>query len=145
MNPTPQQQAMANGMKYVFPPIVFLTTAWLPAGLQWFFICLTGTTMIQTTATLNPAIRRWADIPPLPKEEKDPSGLVWQAPTKRPAKGDGIMASVKKNVKEAMGQDEEKKAWEAAQDYEARRAAEEKEKTARRLEEARQKRSRKRR
>lgn len=137
---------MNKGMMYVFPPLIFLTTAWLPAGLQWFFLCLTGTTMVQTAATLNPAVRRWADIPPLPSNEDliAPTSPVWQAPTKRGAEDQGIVQNVKKNVQEAVGQDDQKKAWQAAQDYEKRRAAEEKEKIARRLEEARQKRSRRR-
>ena len=145
-----QQQFITKGMMYIFPPLVFFTTAWLPAGLQWFFLCLTGTTIIQTTATLNPAIRNWVGLPPLPSKVPNPaaaaataaSGAVWQAPTKRPVPEPdiGIAQGIKKQVKDALGQDDRKREGEEAQRYEERRAAEEKEKLARRLEESRRRR-----
>ena len=149
-SPAGQQQHIAKALLYIFPPLVFLTTAWLPAGLQWFFLSLTGTTIIQTTAALNPAVRNWVGLPPLrPKADKaiaaatKTPGAVWQAPTKRPVSEDtGIMQGVKKQVQEAMGHDERKREWEDAQRYEERRAAEEKEKKARRLQEARSRRRR---
>ena len=71
-----QQQFITKGMMYIFPPLVFFTTAWLPAGLQWFFLCLTGTTIIQTTATLNPAIRNWVGLPPLPSKVPNPAAAA---------------------------------------------------------------------
>ena len=70
------------------------------------------------------------------------SGAVWQAPTKRPVPEPdiGIAQGIKKQVKDALGQDDRKREWEEAQRYEERRAAEEKEKLARRLEESRRRR-----
>ncbi|RYO82258.1 hypothetical protein DL762_000267 [Monosporascus cannonballus] len=149
LNPNPTQAAMMKSMIYIFPPLIFVSTAWLPAGLQWFFLMLSATTVAQTTATLNPAIRRWADLPPLPSSAGPVPGagaVTYQAPTVRSAKNGekgekgGIIKDITKGVQNTLGQDDRKKAWEKAEEYEARRAVEEKEKEFRRLEEMRRKR-----
>ncbi|RYP51607.1 hypothetical protein DL768_003114 [Monosporascus sp. mg162] len=148
LNPNPTQAAMMKSMMYIFPPLIFVSTAWLPAGLQWFFLMLSTTTVAQTTATLNPAVRRWADLPPLPSSAGPVPGagaVTYQAPTARSAENGedekgGIIKDITKGVQNTLGQDDRKKAWEKAEEYEARRAAEEKEKELRRLEEMRRKR-----
>ncbi|RYP58274.1 hypothetical protein DL769_009035 [Monosporascus sp. CRB-8-3] len=149
LNPNPTQAAMMKSMMYIFPPLIFVSTAWLPAGLQWFFLMLSGTTVAQTTATLNPVIRRWADLPPLPSSAGPVPGagaVTYQAPTARSAENGekdekgGIIKDITKGVQSTLGQDDRKKAWEKAAEYEERRAAEEKEKELRRLEEMRRKR-----
>ncbi len=149
MSNNPSQQRMMKMMfTYILPPVIFLTTAWLPAGLQWFFLCLTATTVVQTTATLNPVVRRWADIPPLTSEQvlRGVSPIVYQPPTpQNPAETNGIMDNISKGFQQSLGQDDRKKSWGKAKEYEERRAAEEKEKALRRMEEARRKRAEKRR
>ncbi|RYP69271.1 hypothetical protein DL770_008281 [Monosporascus sp. CRB-9-2] len=149
LNPNPTQAAMMKSMIYIFPPLIFVSTAWLPAGLQWFFLMLSATTVAQTTATLNLAVRRWADLPPLPSSAGPVPGagaVTYQAPTARSAENGekdekgGIIKDITKGVQNTLGQDDRKKAWEKAEEYEARRAAEEKEKELRRLEEMRRKR-----
>lgn len=88
-------------------------------------------------------------MPALPSSSS-PRGITYQAPNLRPGggeegkDGDGsIVKNITKGVRQSLGQDDQKKAWEKAQDYEARRAAEEKEKAWRRMEDARRRRSQK--
>ncbi|KAI1452860.1 60Kd inner membrane protein-domain-containing protein [Annulohypoxylon moriforme] len=132
-----------KGMIYILPPTMFLATAWLPAGLQWFFLMFTSASVIQSTATLNPAIRRWADIPPLPRKPggsvttASEAGVAWQPPSTSP--GGGIMESLLNSA-----ETKKKEQWKKAQDYEERRSLEEKEKAYRRMDEVRRQRARRR-
>ncbi|KAI0891270.1 60Kd inner membrane protein-domain-containing protein [Annulohypoxylon nitens] len=153
-NITPQTEmarAMQKGMVYVLPPVMFLATAWLPAGLQWFFLMFSGASIIQTTATLNPAIRRWAGIPPLPTKPRGvaaEAGITYQAPSPSyssptagptPPQNKGVMDSIfnsEETKKKAM--------WQKALEYEERRAAEDKERLDRRMDAIRRKRAEKR-
>ncbi|OTB00159.1 hypothetical protein M426DRAFT_242965 [Hypoxylon sp. CI-4A] len=146
----PMTENITKGMKYVLPPMMFFCTAWLPAGIQWFFLVLSAGSVAQTSATLNPAVRRWAGIPPLPTTAAGLApaassiGATWQAatpPSQLPANME------KKNVKDTakgfFGVDKQKEEWKKAQAYEERRAIEEKEKAYRRMEDLRRKRAEK--
>lgn len=153
---------ISQGMKYILPPMLFLCTAWLPAGIQWFFLVLSAGSVVQTTATLNPGIRRWAGLPPLPSANSGPAAHMttptWQAPTSsnqrsassstsstsNTSSSDGSgTKSVKDSAKSMFGVDKQKEEWKKAQAYEERRAAEEKEKAYRRMEDLRRKRAEK--
>lgn len=144
----PMAQNIQKWMKYVLPPMMFACTAWLPACVQWFFLMFSAGTVVQTSATLNPAVRRWADLPPLPG--KGPAvipaggrGVVWQAPNSpapKPAGGDKKDANSSGGL---LGNTKLKEQWKKAQEYEERRAQEEKEKTYRRMEDIRRKRAEK--
>ncbi|KAI0376726.1 60Kd inner membrane protein-domain-containing protein [Hypomontagnella monticulosa] len=149
-------QNLAQGMKYILPPMMFLCTAWLPAGIQFFFLTLSAGSVVQTTATLNPAIRHWAGLPPLPSRTSIPATYTtspsWQAPTS-PNKGSvhgsangstgNGTGSIRASAKSMLGVTKEKEDWKKAQAYEERRAAEEKEKAYRRMEDLRRKRAEK--
>lgn len=149
--------AMMNGLLYVFPPLIFLSTAWIPASLQWFFVCLTATTVVQSTATIHPAVRRYFQMPALPSSSSSSitNGITYQAPTARGSDqngkekdGDGesggIVKNITKGIQQTVGKDDQKKAWEKAQDYEIRRAAEEKERDYKRMEDLRRRKLQKR-
>ncbi|KAI0835256.1 60Kd inner membrane protein-domain-containing protein [Hypoxylon sp. FL0890] len=133
---------ISKGMKYVLPPMMFFFTAWLPAGIQWFFLMLSAGTVLQTSATLNPAVRRWAGLPPLPSRSLGPASAAsvpnatWQAPTQR-------STSANKDSAKSFFVDKQKEEWKKAQAYEERRALEEKEKAYRRMEDLRRKRAEK--
>lgn len=135
-----------KGMKYVLPPAMFLCTAWLPAGIQWFFLVFSAGAVAQTSVTLQPGVRRWAGLPPLPSKGQAPF----------PSTGSGSIVvqnprgSVPKNTKNTgvssiFAPNKQKEEWVKAQEYEERRATEEKEKAFRRMEDIRRKRAEKRR
>ncbi|KAF3056506.1 Mitochondrial inner membrane protein OXA1 [Daldinia childiae] len=146
----PTTENITKLMMYGLPPVVFLGTAWLPAGVQWFFLMLTTGSIVQTSATLNPTIRRLAGLPPLPNRS---GGLIstaavatptWQAPTppsQRSASNNasGATKGITESAKGLLGVDKQKEEWKKAQAYEERRAAEEKEKAYRRMEDLRRK------
>ncbi|KAI1469613.1 60Kd inner membrane protein-domain-containing protein [Daldinia caldariorum] len=144
----PARESITKMMMYILPPAVFLGTAWLPAGIQWFFLTLSAGSAIQTTATLNPAIRRAAGLPPLHamRPISTPAAITptWQAPTspsQRAAtdKMDTAKKGLGASAMSMLGVDKEKEQWKKAQLYEERRAAEEKEKAYRRMEDLRRK------
>ncbi|KAI0546122.1 hypothetical protein F4679DRAFT_558559 [Xylaria curta] len=144
----PAQEAMMKGMTYIMPPMMFLGTAWLPAALQWFFFCLSTTTLVQTQATLSPAVRKWADLPPLPDRNStaQAAGIEYQSPTKRSFRDsleDG-MNGVSKSIKDVTGTTDEKARWKKAREYEDQRAEEERQKALRRMDEVRRRRAEKR-
>ncbi|KAI1480331.1 60Kd inner membrane protein-domain-containing protein [Daldinia eschscholtzii] len=152
MSRDPTREKITKIMMYALPPAVFLGTAWLPAGIQWFFLALSAGSAIQTTATLNPAIRRIAGLPPLHgiRPIASPAAITptWQAPTSpsQRAAADTKAATQKGLGESAMGMlgvDKEKEEWKKAQEYEERRAAEEKEKAYRRMEELRRRQAQK--
>ncbi|KAI1812799.1 hypothetical protein GGS20DRAFT_556422 [Poronia punctata] len=140
----PMQATIMSGMMYVMPPLMFLGTAWLPAGLQWFFLVLSLGSLAQTQATIMPAVRRWAGLPPLADSNPTviPAKPQYEAPTSARGKVQSFMSAASKSVKDATGATDEKAKWKKAQEYEERRAQEEKEKMYRRMEEARRRRSR---
>ncbi|KAI8625592.1 hypothetical protein F5Y19DRAFT_264145 [Xylariaceae sp. FL1651] len=149
MRPNPMQETMMKAMIYIMPPLMFLGTAWLPAGLQWFFLVLSLGSVAQTQATITPVIRRWAQLPPLPDADNVSTNATikthsYQAPT--PASSglgsslrDGMTAA-SKTLKEATGTTEDKTRWKKAQDYEEKRAEEERQKAFRRMEDVRRRR-----
>ncbi|KAI0849035.1 60Kd inner membrane protein-domain-containing protein [Daldinia vernicosa] len=144
----PKTEGITKLMMYGLPPVVFLGTAWLPAGVQWFFLMLTTGSIVQTSATLNPTIRRLAGLPPLPMPNQG-GGLIqtaavatptWQAPTSFAQRSASeATQGITESAKGLLGVDKQKEEWKKAQAYEERRAAEEKEKAYRRMEELRRK------
>ncbi|KAH8664714.1 60Kd inner membrane protein-domain-containing protein [Xylariales sp. PMI_506] len=139
-SPTAQAAAMAKFIRYGMPPLMFLCTMWLPAAVQWYFFVFSAASVVQTSATLNPAVRRWADLPPLPSRpapalSSSPSSAMYQAPARnrgiRERLNDNI-ATMSKGLDEYTG-GEARAAVKKAQDYEKRRAQEEKEKALQRL------------
>ncbi|KAJ1329909.1 YidC/Oxa1 family membrane protein insertase [Microdochium nivale] len=154
VNQTPMAASMGQMMTYVLPPLVFLTTSWLPAAVQWFFLVFTATTTAQSTLTLNPAFRRMANLTPLaPRLPTQPpivstgtASAGWQAPAKQ-----GFRESIRTNMNEmrtnissAVGQDEKTTAMKKAREYEDRRAAEEQARAERRIEDMRRRHAEKR-
>ncbi|OTA68106.1 hypothetical protein K449DRAFT_190141 [Hypoxylon sp. EC38] len=142
-------ETISKGMKYILPPMMFLCTAWLPACIQWFFLMLSAGSVIQTSATLNPAVRRWAGLPPLPSRtlgSAPAAGVIaakWQAPTQSVQKSASDTKESSGSAKSLFGVDKQKEEWKKAQAYEERRALEEKEKAYRRMEDLRRKRAEK--
>lgn len=137
--------AVSKGMMWFIPPLMFVGTAWLASGIQWFFLVLTLGTVAQTRATLSPAFRRWADLPPLPHPDTRPATIQYQSPTRSGIRASlqGGMDAATKTLKAATGGgSDEKVRWKKAQAYEDERAEEERQKAARRLDEARRRRTR---
>ncbi|KAI0509020.1 hypothetical protein F5B22DRAFT_376519 [Xylaria bambusicola] len=153
--PTSMQHSMMQGMKYILPPLMFVGTAWLPAGLQWFFLWVSAGTVIQGQATLNPTLRRWVGLDPLLNTNNAPAvrgastfppgaGIQYQSPSTRSSLKSGFrdgIASATKSFKEATGATEERQKWQKADEYEDKRALEEKQKAFRRMEEVRRRRA----
>ncbi|KAI1407204.1 60Kd inner membrane protein-domain-containing protein [Hypoxylon sp. FL1857] len=143
----PMTQTLSTWMKYALPPMMFVCTAWLPACIQWFFLVLSAGHVVQTSATLNPAIRRWAGIPPLPSKTLGPNpaaGVTWQAPSSPPRPNPASSAKDSNgSASSSFIVDKQKEEWKKAQAYEERRALEEKEKAYRRMEDIRRKRAEK--
>ncbi|KAI2463975.1 60Kd inner membrane protein-domain-containing protein [Annulohypoxylon bovei var. microspora] len=140
--PNQMSESIQKGMMYILPPTMFLCTAWLPAGIQWFFLMFSAASVVQSSATLNPAVRRWAGIPPLPAKTRGfpptaaEAGAAWQAPDS--SIGQNIMGKIMGD-----GTTKQKEHWKKAQDYGERRALEEKENTRRRIDEIRRRRAEK--
>lgn len=152
LNPTPMMAAAQSMFTYILPPVVFLSTAWLPAAVQWFFLCLTSSSVMQTAATLNPAVRKFFDLPPLPKPapavtSSKTAGANWQAPAPTRKRFTDEISSGVDGIKEgwnsATGGDADSIAWKKAEEYEKRRAAEEIEKSNKRMEDQRRRRANK--
>ncbi|KAI1749142.1 hypothetical protein F4782DRAFT_514725 [Xylaria castorea] len=148
MNPNsnPTQQTIMKAMQYIMPPLMFVGTAWLPAALQWFFFSLSVGTLVQTQATLSPAVRAWGELPPLPNRDAArlaiQGAVQYQSPSKRSFRSslsNGINAA-SKSIKEATGATDEKARWKKAKEYEDQRAEQEREKVKRRMEEVRRRR-----
>ncbi|KAI1372848.1 60Kd inner membrane protein-domain-containing protein [Hypoxylon crocopeplum] len=146
LSSTGMPEGAAMLMNYVLPPMMFLCTAWLPAGIQWFFLMLTAGSVLQTSATLHPAFRRWAGIPPLPSKTQGPVVVpTWQAPTTPGQDSAGAAGGIGGMAESIFGVGKQKEYWKKAQAYEERRALEEKEKAFRRMEDIRRKRAEKKR
>ncbi|KAI1133945.1 60Kd inner membrane protein-domain-containing protein [Hypoxylon sp. FL0543] len=149
MSSNPVLDNFNNLMKFVLPPMMFLGTAWLPACIQWFFLVLTAGSVVQTSATLNPAVRRWAGLPARQSMTLGPgtsaaaATATWQAPKPPGQQSAGTIQDLSGSAKSLLGVDKEKEEWKKAQAYEARRALEEKEKAYRRMEDLRRKRAEK--
>ncbi|KAI0858304.1 hypothetical protein F4860DRAFT_486863 [Xylaria cubensis] len=144
----PAQEAMMKGMRYILPPLMFMGTAWLPAGLQWFFFCLSMGSVVQTQATLNPTVRAWADLPPLPANRGAGAAAVpaiqYQSPAEKPGllgQWEAGMNAAGKSIKEATGATDQKAQWKKAKEYEDQRAEEERQKAMRRMDEVRRRRA----
>lgn len=132
---------MMGFMRYGLPPIIFLSTFWLPASVNLFLATVSAGAVLQSTVTVTPAFRRWADLPALPTgpptvRATEAAADKWQAPTSA------------KNLRERLtdagsgltGKGDKAKAWEKATEYEDKRAAELKQKEARRMEDLKMKR-----
>jgi YidC/Oxa1 family membrane protein insertase len=135
---------MTKFMTYIIPPVMFIGTAWMPAGLQWFFLMMSVGSVTQTQATINPTVRRWVGLPPLPSAEALEK-MKYLAPTPtNTGMGDKIregMTAAGKSIKEASGVTDEKARWKKAQEYEEKRAEEERQRALRRMEDARRRRA----
>ncbi|KAH7033697.1 60Kd inner membrane protein-domain-containing protein [Microdochium trichocladiopsis] len=149
VNQTPMAASMGQMMTYVLPPLVFLTTAWLPAAVQWFFLTLTSTTTAQSLITMNPAFRRFANLPAIDQRPAaalaSTAGAVnaaWQAPSFAD-KIRNNMTDMRTNINQAVGNDDKTVAYKKASEYEERRAEEERQQMERRLEDMRRKRAEK--
>lgn len=147
LNPTPQNVSMNRFMLYGLTPFMFVVTMWFPAVVQWFFFVFAVTTLAQGQVVLNPTIRRLADLPALPCKSAPvapTTPLQYQAPSRGGFRGmmDGAsknMANLQKGVEDYTG-GPAKAAAKKAQEYERRRAQEEKEKAMNRMLEAQRKR-----
>ncbi|KAI0017131.1 hypothetical protein F4780DRAFT_772471 [Xylariomycetidae sp. FL0641] len=98
----PLMQNMQKMMLYVFPPIMFLGMAWIPAAVQWFFMCLSLGTLVQTRASMNPAVRRFFELPPLPTPNLPVGGAQYSPPSPSifgsMKKDAGILGPIKKDA-----------------------------------------------
>lgn len=141
--------AVSKAMMWVIPPLMFVGTAWLASGIQWFFLVLALGTLAQTQATLNPAVRRWAKLPPLSRSPdagaaRGIAGAIqYQSPSRIGIRDSlqGGMEAATKSLKAATGATDEKARWKKVQEYEDQRAEEDRQKAARRLENARRRRA----
>lgn len=137
-------------MKYGLPPIIFLSTFWLPACATLFFTAVSAGTVLQSAATANPSFRHMAGLPPLPAPMADAvrqggdklAAGKWEAPKKagdlRQSLQDSLSAVGGGGLGSSLtGKDAKAKAWEKAGEYESKRATEEKQREARRLEDLR--------
>ncbi|KAI0471458.1 60Kd inner membrane protein-domain-containing protein [Xylariaceae sp. FL0804] len=143
VNVTPGAAAMQKGMIYVLPPIMWFVTAWFPAGVNWFFLILSACSTAQAQLIITPAFRRWVGLDPLPARPQSASSTErsvkssWKSPVKRVREG---MVDAREGLKgsmESMGVSQEKSAISKAQQYEEKRAREEKEATMRRMDQLR--------
>ncbi|KAF2966195.1 hypothetical protein GQX73_g7397 [Xylaria multiplex] len=145
MNPSPAQEAIMKSMMWILPPLMFLGTAWQPAGLQWFFIIISLGSIAQAQATIMPSIRRWAALPPLPNRNttvRGPAGVIqYQKPTGLRDQVKNSMEAVAKTAKDVTGNTDEKARWKKAQEYEDQRAEEDRQRAFRRMEEIRRRRA----
>ncbi|KAK9793684.1 putative Membrane insertase YidC/Oxa/ALB C-terminal domain-containing protein [Seiridium cardinale] len=146
LNRTPQGDSVSKFMLYGLTPIMFIFTMWLPAAVQWFFFVFAATTMAQGAALSNAAVRRLVRLPPLSSSTARaiPANLQYQAPSRGGIRGmmDGAnknFANLQKGIEGYTG-GPEKAAMKKAQDYEMKRAREEKEKATNRLMEQQRKR-----
>ncbi|KAI0467963.1 hypothetical protein F4859DRAFT_220387 [Xylaria cf. heliscus] len=140
----PTQLMIQKIMLYLMPPLIFIGTAWLPAAVQLFFVMVSAGSIVQSQAILTPAIRAWADILPLPDRNPAPGVIQYQSPTNRGFRGalEGGIVAAKKTLNDATGSTDEKTRWKKAQEYERKRAEEERQKATRRIDEARRRRAR---
>ncbi|KAH9905042.1 60Kd inner membrane protein-domain-containing protein [Xylariomycetidae sp. FL2044] len=146
---TPQMEAFTKALPWVLPPFVFLGTCWLPAALQWFFLVFAMSHLVQSTATINPGVRRYFQLPELQANAPvSDATKTLQGPMARP--GPSTVAGLRKSVdtmteslQKTMGHDKASVQQTKAQNYEKRRAQEEKEKAAQRLEDLRRRQGRK--
>ncbi|KAI0439031.1 hypothetical protein F4803DRAFT_67673 [Xylaria telfairii] len=134
------QQNVGKLMMYIMPPMMFLGTAFLPSALQFFFVVISLGTATQAQATINPSIRRWAELPPLVNHNASKMAIQYQSPSKRFSLEDGITAA-SQSIKEATGATDDKARLKKAQDYEDQRAEEERQKAMRRMDEVRRRRA----
>ncbi|KAI1822600.1 hypothetical protein F4861DRAFT_513758 [Xylaria intraflava] len=145
---TDAQMKMTKVMAVILPPIMFLTTWWLAAGIQWFLLLMSAGALTQTLATLNPTIRRWMQLPWIPD---GPRGVIkgtahevnYQSPTRT-----GLVDSLKDSMtaatdamKQVAGATPERAQQKRVKEYEERRAEEERQNLARRMEEIRRRRT----
>jgi YidC/Oxa1 family membrane protein insertase len=151
LNPTPASEAISKFMMLGMTPIMILCTMWFPAGVQWFFFSFALSSVVQSSVVLLPAVRRLFELPPLSSRTPitpvvaPTVGGQYQAPS-RGIRGllDGANRNIEgltSGIKEYTGGDE-KAASKKAQEYEKKRAQEEKDKALNRMIEHRQKKMR---
>ncbi|CRK43913.1 hypothetical protein BN1723_005898 [Verticillium longisporum] len=83
-----QQQAQMKLMMYIFVPLSLIFTIWLPAAVQFYFLCSTLVGWGQNLLFQNPAFRRATGLPELvrpvlPASTSRISGAMFYPPTKR--------------------------------------------------------------
>ncbi|PKS07217.1 hypothetical protein jhhlp_005819 [Lomentospora prolificans] len=94
-----QQQSAMKAISYVFVPLGFFVTCFMPAGLQWYFVTASVPGLLQTWLTFQPWFRRWVGLTPLPEPlAKAPAGSI--SPTST-GSAPGIFENMKKSLKDA--------------------------------------------
>jgi YidC/Oxa1 family membrane protein insertase len=148
LNPTPQGEAMGKFMSWGLTPFMFLCTMWFPAACQLFFFAFAVASTAQQSLVVNPSVRRWAQLPPLLQRPMLPSTTATNVKYEAPTRGvRGFLDSASKNVDQIktsvkeFGGGDAKVAANKAQQYEKKRAQEEKEKLLHRAIEQRRKRA----
>jgi YidC/Oxa1 family membrane protein insertase len=156
----PQQQKTMRVMALVVMPISAIATSFLSSGITWYFLVSAALHTIQTWLMHQPWFRRIVRLPPLQAQAPAApvSGGVWHAPrvinasaprvhvstsAHSPAQPahESLFDSLKKSIadtKKAMDERadrfEAERAIKTAQEYEEKRALEEKERLLARLE-----------
>lgn len=139
LNPTPQNESINKFMLWGLTPLMIAVTAWFPAAVQYFFFVFALTTVTQGQILATPTIRRMIGLPTLPNAA--PVAAAGNAQYQAPSRGGvrGIIDGANKNVANLQKGIENytggpaKAAAKKAQDYEKKRAQEEKEKAVLRM------------
>lgn len=144
LNPTPQSETMNKIMLWGLTPLMIVVTAWFPAAVQYFFFVFAVTTVAQGQILATPAVRRMVGLPPLIEAAPTVSlaNIQYQAPSRGGLRGimDGAnknIANLQKGIEDYTG-GPAKQAVKKAQEYEKKRAQEEKEKAVLRMIEQKQ-------
>ncbi|KAK2053088.1 YidC/Oxa1 family membrane protein insertase [Colletotrichum caudatum] len=83
---TPQAKAQQKLMVYILGPLSVIFTAYLPAGVQWYFFCAGAVGVFQNWLFNRPGFRNFFGLLPLPSAPTAsaataaPSHLTYQAP-----------------------------------------------------------------
>ncbi|KAK2042019.1 YidC/Oxa1 family membrane protein insertase [Colletotrichum somersetense] len=120
---TPQAKAQQKLMMYILGPLSVLFTAYLPAGVQWYFFCAGAVGVFQNWLFNKPGFRNFFGLLPLPSAPAAsaataaPSHLTYQAPRAAAAAAaapaakasaqdgsiGGVINSLKQTVHDAKG------------------------------------------
>ncbi|KAI2634042.1 hypothetical protein GGS21DRAFT_125817 [Xylaria nigripes] len=129
-------------------PVMFLSTMWFPAGLQWLFFVSSLGALMQNQTLLIPGVRRWLKLPPIPINKNHVIPATAREVTYQSPRPTGFTDSVKSSMeaasemwKNATGATPERAMHDRAKKYENRRAVEDKAGVDRRIEEIRRRRA----
>ncbi|KAK2006219.1 YidC/Oxa1 family membrane protein insertase [Colletotrichum eremochloae] len=115
---TPQAKAQQKLLMYILGPLSVIFTAYLPAGVQWYFFVAGAIGVVQNWLFTKPGFRNLFGLMPLPTAPAPattaatvaPSGLAYQAPRVAPAQTaaqdgsiSGVINSLKQTVHDAKG------------------------------------------